>query len=598
MKYTGSEILVKCLKKEGVKTLFAYPGGVNLSVFDVLYDENEIEVILCRHEQGGTHMAEGFARATGQVGVVLVTSGPGATNTVTAIADAAMDSTPIVILTGQVNTHAIGNDAFQEADMVGITRPCTKYNILVKDVNDLAQALKEAFYIASSGRPGPVLIDLPKDVVSAKTEFKYPESVYIRSYSPTRKGNKWQMKQAIQEIAKASRPVIYAGGGIISSDASGELLEFAEATNIPVTNTLMGLGGFPGTHALSLGMLGMHGTYWANMAIHHSDLILAVGSRFDDRVTGRAKDFAPSAKIIQIDIDPTSIHKVIKADIPIVGDAKLVLNDFIRLFKASENGGDGKCQAWLEQIEDWRAEHPLTYEQGPKIIKPQYVIDMLYQLTKGEAIVATDVGQHQMWTAQHYKFDEPRRLLTSGGLGTMGFGLPAAIGAQKACPDQLVVCIAGDGGIVMNIQELATAVHYDLPVKIIVINNKYLGMVRQWQQLFFGGRYSSSHIGASETPDFVKLAEAFGVVGLRAKEVSEVEPVLMEALRIKGPVLIDIQVDEEENCYPMVPAGAAIHEMVFEDPENIAQAKKAKREKTEKENDEVMASQGIVPTSL
>ena len=590
MKYTGSEILVKCLKEEGVKTLFAYPGGVNLSVFDVLYDEDEIEVILCRHEQGGTHMAEGFARASGDVGVVLVTSGPGATNTVTAIADAAMDSTPMIILTGQVNTHAIGNDAFQEADMVGITRPCTKYNILVKDVNELAQALKEAFYIASSGRPGPVLIDLPKDVVSAKTEFIYPESVYIRSYSPNRKGNKWQIKQAIQEISKASRPVIYAGGGIISSESSQELLEFAEASNIPVTNTLMGLGGFPGTHALSLGMLGMHGTYWANMAIHHSDLILAVGSRFDDRVTGRAKDFAPSAKIIQIDIDPTSIHKVIKADIPIVGDAKLILNDLIRLLKSSENGFAGKHQAWLEQIEDWRAEHPLTYEQGSKVIKPQYVIDMLYQLTSGDAIIATDVGQHQMWTAQHYKFDKPRRLLTSGGLGTMGFGLPAAIGAQKAYPNQLVVCIAGDGGIVMNIQELATAVHYELPVKIVVINNKYLGMVRQWQQLFFGGRYSSSHIGASETPDFVKLAEAFGVVGLRAKEVAEVEPVLLEALRIKGPVLIDIQVDEEENCYPMVPAGAAIHEMVFEDPEEIARAKKAQKEKTQEKSDGVLTS--------
>ncbi len=591
MKYTGSEILVKCLKEEGVKTLFAYPGGVNLSVFDVLYDENEIEVVLCRHEQGGTHMAEGYARATGQVGVVLVTSGPGATNTVTAIADAAMDSTPIIILTGQVNTHSIGNDAFQEADMIGITRPCTKYNILVKDVNDLAQALKEAFYIANSGRPGPVLVDLPKDVVSAKTEFKYPESVYIRSYSPNRKGNKWQIKQAIEEISKASRPVIYAGGGIISSDASQELLEFAEISNIPVTNTLMGLGAFPGTHPLFLGMLGMHGTYWANMAIHHSDLILALGSRFDDRVTGRAKDFAPSAKIVQVDIDPTSIHKVIKADVPIVGDAKLILNDFIRSLKASKNGTLGKHQSWLDQIEAWKAEHPLTYEQEGKIIKPQYVIDMLYQLTSGQAIVATDVGQHQMWTAQYYKFDKPRCLLTSGGLGTMGFGLPAAIGAQKAHPDKLVVCIAGDGGIVMNIQELATAVHYELPIKIVVINNKYLGMVRQWQQLFFGGRYSSSHIGASETPDFVKLAEAFGVVGLRAKEVSEVEPVLQEALRIKGPVLIDIHVDEEENCYPMVPAGAAINEMVFEDPEEIVQAKrekKAKKEQASEKSDSVL----------
>jgi len=579
MKMTGSQILVECLKKEGVETLFAYPGGVNLPIFDVLYDEEAIDVVLCRHEQGGGHMAEGFARATGKAGVVLVTSGPGATNTVTAIADAAMDSTPMIILTGQVPSQMIGNDAFQEADMVGITRPCTKYNILVKDVNDLAQAVKEAFYIATSGRPGPVLIDLPKDVVLAKSTFKYPDSVYIRSYSPNRKGNKWQLKQAVQEILKAKKPVIYAGGGVLSSGAPKELRALAETARIPVTNTLMGLGSFPATHPLSLGMLGMHGTYWANMAIHNSDLIIAVGSRFDDRVTGRVKDFAPNARIIHIDIDPTSIHKVVTANIPIVGDAKTILTELNQLVSASGNGTAEKYKDWFEQIEAWKKEHPLSYDQGDVIIKPQYVIDQIYQTTRGEAIIATDVGQHQMWAAQFYKFDHPRTFLTSGGLGTMGYGLPAALGAQKAFPNKLVFCIAGDGGIVMNIQELTTAVEQKLPVKIAIINNRYLGMVRQWQQLFYDKRYSSSFIG--EQPDFVKLAEAFGAVGLRANEVKDVTPVLEEALAIDKPVVMDFRVDEEENCYPMVPAGAAINEMVFKDPvgprpaEEIRKAKKA-----------------------
>ncbi|MDC4227998.1 MAG: biosynthetic-type acetolactate synthase large subunit [Candidatus Manganitrophus sp.] len=586
MKLSGSQILIECLKREGVKVVFAYPGGVNLPVFDVLYDEKDLQVVLCRHEQGGTHMAEGYARATGKPGVVLVTSGPGATNTVTGIVDAYMDSTPLVILTGQVPTKLIGNDAFQEADVVGITRPCTKYNILVKDVNDLAQAIKEAFYIATSGRPGPVLVDLPKDVVLAKTEFKYPDKVYIRSYSPVYKGNKWQIKQAAQEILKAKKPVIYAGGGVLASDAHQELRELAEITKIPVTLTLMGLGAFPGTHPLFLGMLGMHGTYWANMAMHNSDLIVAVGARFDDRVTGRVPDFAPNARIIHIDIDPTSIHKNVAVHVPIVGDAKLILRELNQILRTSGNGNLGQHQPWMAQIEEWHKEHPLAYEQGDKIIKPQYVIEKLYEATRGNAIITTDVGQHQMWAAQFYKFDQPRTWINSGGLGTMGYGFPAAIGAQCAYPNEQVVCIAGDGGIVMNIQELATAVQYKLPVKVAIINNKYLGMVRQWQQLFFNGRYSSSYMG--DSPDFVKLAEAFGAIGLRATEVGEVDSVLKEGLDAAGPVIMDFQVDQEENCYPMIPAGAAINEMVFSDPDKSS--KKGKGQKIEEKADGVLTA--------
>jgi acetolactate synthase-1/2/3 large subunit len=554
------------LRLEGVKVIFGYPGGVNLPIFDVLHDEKEMQFILCRHEQGGGHMAEGYARATGKPGVLLVTSGPGATNTVTAIVDAYMDSTPMVILSGQVPTQLIGNDAFQEADVVGITRPCTKYNMLVKDVNDLAQAIKEAFYIASSGRPGPVLVDLPKDVMLAKTEFKYPEKVLMRSYSPVLKGNRWQIKQAADEIAKARCPVIYAGGGVLHSGAWPELLDLAELTHIPVTLTLMGLGAFPGRHPLFLGMLGMHGTYCANMAMHDADLIIAIGSRFDDRVTGKTAVFAPNARIVHIDIDPTSIHKNIKVHVPIVGDVKIVLRELLALLRSNGNGASAAqhYSGWMGQIEEWKNAHPLAYQQGETILKPQYVIERIYEVTQGDAIVTTDVGQHQMWSAQFYKFDRPRTFINSGGLGTMGYGLPAAIGAQTAYPDARVVCITGDGSIVMNIQELTTAVAYRLPVKVAIINNKYLGMVRQWQQLFYNKRYSSSFMG--EAPDFVKLADAFGAVGLRATKVGEVDQVLEEAFRTPGPVVMDFQVDPYENCYPMIPAGAGHHEMVFSDP--------------------------------
>jgi acetolactate synthase-1/2/3 large subunit len=579
MTLSGAQMVLECLKCEGVKVVFGYPGGVNLPIFDALYDEKEIEFILCRHEQGGGHMAEGYARVTGKPGVLLVTSGPGATNTVTAIVDAYMDSTPMVILTGQVPTQMIGNDAFQEADVVGITRPCTKYNMLVKNVNDLAQAMKEAFYIATSGRPGPVLVDLPKDVLLAKTAFKYPEKISVRSYSPVLQGHRWQIKQAADEIAKAKKPVIYAGGGVLHSGAWQELLELAEITHFPVTLTLMGLGAFPGDHPLFLGMLGMHGTYCANMAMHDADLIIAVGSRFDDRVTGKTSLFAPNARIIHIDIDPTSIHKNIQVHVPIVGDVKTVLRSLNAILRANGNGTADRLREWMHQISDWKIAHPLSYNQGDSILKPQYVIEKIYEMTQGNAIVTTDVGQHQMWAAQFYKFNRPRTFINSGGLGTMGYGLPAAIGAQMADKNALVVCISGDGSVIMNIQELATAVSYALPVKLAIINNKYLGMVRQWQQLFYNGHYSASYMGTGT--DFVKLAEAFGAVGLRATKFGEVEGVLEEAFRVPGPVVMDFQVDPYENCYPMIPAGAGHHEMVFKDPDTTDQKMPVKEEDAE-----------------
>jgi len=562
MKLTGAQIVIQSLIKEGVNIIFGLPGGAIIDVYDALYD-SPIKHILVRHEQAAIHAADGYARATGRVGVAMVTSGPGATNTVTGLATAYMDSIPIVVFTGQVPTKLIGNDAFQEADIVGITRPCTKHNFLVKDVNELAKTIKEAFYIAGSGRPGPVLIDLPKDVQQAKAEFEYPKEVRLAGYNPKYKAHIGQVKKAAQLIASARRPVIYAGGGVIySKGANEELRRLAEGFSMPVTNTLMGLGGFPGNHPLWLGMLGMHGTYQANMAVIHCDVLIGIGARFDDRVTGKLEEFAPDAKIVHIDIDPASISKNVIVDVPIVGDCRDAL---LKLNQALSNiniDWEDKHRDWLEQIEEWKKEHVLSYNQpegGP--LKPQYVIEKLYELTKGKAIVSTEVGQNQMWAAQYYKFDRPRTFLTSGGLGTMGYGFPAAIGAQAAFPEKLVIDIAGDGSIQMNIQELATAVSYRLPVKVAILNNGYLGMVRQWQQLFYRGRYSQTSLEYS--PDFVKLAEAYGAVGLRATKPDEVEATIKEALSKDVPVFIDFVIEREENVYPMVPAGAPLSHMLL-----------------------------------
>ena len=571
MKITGAEIFIESLKREGVKHIFGYPGGVVLGIFDFLYDDKDIQLILTRHEQGAVHAADGYARSTGKPGVVLVTSGPGATNTVTGIATASMDSIPLIVFSGQVPTMLIGNDAFQEADIVGISRPCTKYNFLAKDVKELSKIIREAFYIATSGRPGPVLIDLPKDVTAGKAEFTWPE-VKIRSYNPTYEGNKWMITQAAHLIAKSKRAVIIAGGGVILSGGSKELRELAEFTDIPVTMTLMGLGSFPGTHKLSLGMPGMHGTYYANKAIQESDLLIAIGMRFDDRVTGKIDAFAPHAKIIHIDIDPTSIRKNVRVDVPIVGDVKRVLTVLNKVLKEEvKEQWDEARRIWLKQIDVWKRERPLTYTYSDEVIKPQFVVEKIYELTKGDAIITTEVGQNQMWTAQFYKFDKPRMWLTSGGLGTMGYGFPAAIGAQLAHPNKLVIDIAGDGSIQMNIQELATAVINKLPVKVAILNNHYLGMVRQWQELFYNERYSYTHLEV--VPDFVKVAEAYGAVGLKATKPSEVEPVLKEAFRIKKTVVMDFNVYWKEKVYPMVPAGAPIDQMLFEETKEKAEKK-------------------------
>ena len=559
MEKKGALIFLECLKKEGVEVVFGYPGGAVLDIYNELF-EFPIRHILTRHEQGAVHAADGYARSSGKVGVCLVTSGPGATNTVTGIATAYMDSIPVVIFTGQVPTLLIGNDAFQEADIVGITRPCTKHNYLVKDVKELPRIIAEAFFLARTGRPGPVLVDLPKDVMNAKSKYTYPDTIHLRSYNPTYNGHSGQIQKAVKEILNAKKPVIYAGGGIISSNATEELISFAHKLKIPVTATLMGLGCFPATDSLSLGMLGMHGTYWANMAVTHCDLLIAIGSRFDDRVTGSIDSFAPSAEIIHVDIDPTSISKNVRVDIPIVGDAKNILKRFRALAADTKEDWEKVRNEWFTQIEEWKKAYPLTYEQKG-IIKPQYVIEKIHELTRGNVIISTEVGQNQMWTAQYFAFDQPRRLLTSGGLGTMGYGFPAAIGAQVAFPNETVIDIAGDGSIQMNIQELATAVQYELPVKVAILNNQCLGMVRQWQELFYQKRYSATSLKIS--PDFVKLAEAYGAVGLRAQKPEEVVPVIEKALSIRRPVFMDFWVDPEEGVYPMVPAGAPISKMIL-----------------------------------
>ena len=557
---TGSQVLFKILEQENVDTIFGYPGGAVMDIYDELSRHDDIKHILVRHEQGAIHAADGYARATGKVGVCLVTSGPGATNTVTGIANAYLDSIPVVIFTGQVITALIGNDAFQEVDITGITRPCTKHNFLVRDVNDLGRIIKEAFHIARSGRPGPVLVDLPKDVIQALTDdatLDYPLSFPEDTIEPIEA----KCAEALPLIREAKRPVIISGGGILLGKAWRELYTLAKHLNCPVTSTLMGLGGFPGTDPLWLGMPGMHGTYYANMAISHCDLLIAVGVRFDDRVTSRVDAFAPHARVVHIDIDPASIDKTIKAHVSVVGNCKPILqllNQWLANDKMARS--QEQTQAWLAQIAQWQKKEPLDYGAGAKI-KPQYVIEKLYELTEGKAIIATEVGQNQMWTAQFYKFDEPNTFISSGGLGTMGFGFPAAIGAQVAFPDKLVVDIAGDGSIQMNIQEMATAVQYNIPVKIIILNNGFLGMVRQWQEMFYSRRYSQTTMDYA--PDFVKLAEAYGAKGFRATKTEEVESVLKEGLATPGPVMIDILVEPEEGVYPMVKPGAALSEMAL-----------------------------------
>lgn len=560
MKLTGAQILMEVLKEEGVDTVFGMTGGAVIDIFDQLA-RTEIRHVMVRHEQGAVHAADGYARAKRAVGVCIVTSGPGATNTVSGLASAYMDSIPLVVFTAQVPTSLIGNDAFQEVDIVGITRPCTKHNYLVRSIEDLAMTIKEAFYIARSGRPGPVLVDIPKDIIQGKTNYHSLAKPSLKSYNPTYKPNAKQLKRAISLIKDAKRPVILAGGGVVLSSASEKLTGFARRLNIPVTASLMGLGAFPGTDDLWLGMLGMHGTYRANMSVGMCDLLIGIGVRFDDRVTGKVDTFAPHAKIIHIDIDPTSIRKNIPVTIPIVGDCKMALIELNRLLDEEALTMDkGKAKPWLDQIDKWKSTAPLSYNQTDTI-KPQYVVEKLYDLTKGQAIVTTEVGQNQMWAAQYYHFDRPNSFITSGGLGCMGFGLPAAIGAQLACSDRVVVDIAGDGSIQMNIQEMATAMQYKLPVKIVILNNKYLGMVRQWQQLFYDKRYASTDI--EDAPDFVKLAEAYGAVGLRAVRPEEVEPVLEKGLSVPKPVIMDFWVDREECVYPMVPAGGSITEMLL-----------------------------------
>lgn len=566
MEITGAEITIRCLQEEGVEFLFGYPGGAVLNIYDEIFKQDKFKHVLVRHEQAAIHAADGYARATGRVGVALVTSGPGATNAVTGIATAYMDSIPMVIISGQVPTPAIGMDAFQEVDTVGITRPCVKHNFLVKDIAQLAETIKKAFYIAASGRPGPVLVDIPKDLTQQKFEFSYPQSVTLRSYNPVTKGHPGQTKKAIQLLLEAKRPMIYAGGGVVLGNAAKQLTELVKALGFPCTNTLMGLGGYPATDPLSVGMPGMHGTYEANMAMQHCDVLLAVGSRFDDRVIGNPEHFFQEGrKIIHIDIDPASISKRVRVDVPIVGNVSEVLDDMLKMLKTSKEKPDQSAlKTWWAQIELWRATDCLKYDRQSPLIKPQYVIEKLWEVTQGDAYVTSDVGQHQMWAAQFYKFDQPRRWINSGGLGTMGFGLPSAMGVQFAHPDAAVACVTGEGSIQMNIQELSTCKQYNLPIKVIMLNNRYLGMVRQWQEFFYGNRYAESYVDA--LPDFVMLAESYGHVGMKIEQPGDVEGALREAFSAKMKerfVFLDFRTDQTENVFPMIPGGKGLSEMIL-----------------------------------
>ena len=563
MELTGADIFVRCLQQEGIEFVFGYPGGAVLPLYDSLFQQEKVQHVLVRHEQAATHAADGYARSTGKPGVVLVTSGPGATNAVTGIATAYMDSIPMVVFTGQVPTALIGNDAFQEVDNVGITRPCVKHNFLVKDVNDLAVTIRKAFYVATTGRPGPVVVDIPKDVSVNKAEFHYPKKVSIRSYSPVTKGHPRQIKKAVELMLTATRPMLYVGGGAVLSKASRSLSELTRLLGFPLTNTLMGLGAFPATHKQNLGMLGMHGTYEANMSMHHCDVLIAIGARFDDRVTGNIEKFCPTAKIIHIDIDPASISKNVKVDVPIVGPVDQVLKEMLALFGDNKEKPDAKAlKSWWKQIEEWRAMDCLKYDRDSELIKPQFVIESLYEVTKGKAYVTSDVGQHQMFAAQFYPFDKPNRWINSGGLGTMGFGFPAAMGVQMAHPKETVACVTGEGSIQMCIQELSTCQQYQLPVKIINLNNGSLGMVRQWQEFFYSGRYAMSYM--ESLPDFVKLAESYAHVGMRISKPEDVVPALKEAMAMKDRlVFMDFLIDKSENVYPMIPAGAGLNEMIL-----------------------------------
>ena len=563
MELTGAEIIIECLKAEGIDYVFGYPGGAVLHIYDAFYKQDDVKHILVRHEQGATHAADGYARSTGKAGVVLVTSGPGATNAVTGIATAYMDSIPMIVITGQVPKHLIGNDAFQEVDSVGITRPIVKHNFLIKDVKDVASVFKKAFHVATTGRPGPVVIDIPKDITAEKTEFSYPAEINMRSYCPVQNGHSGQIKRAIDLILSARQPMIYTGGGVILGNGSEELRTFVKQLGYPITQTLMGLGAYPASDKQSLGMLGMHGTYEANMGMHNCDVLIAIGARFDDRVTGNLEKFCPDAKIIHVDVDPASISKNVKVDIPIVGEVKQVIGEFNALLKSKDQKPDSAAlEKWWQQIAEWRSQDCLKFDRDSGTIKPQFVVEELFKVTGGDAFVTSDVGQHQMFAAQYYGFDEPRRWINSGGLGTMGFGLPAAMGVQLAHPGDMVACITGEASFQMCLQELSTCKQYALPIKVINLNNRYMGMVRQWQEFFYEKRYAMSYMDA--LPDFVALAESFGHVGVRVEKPEDVRPALERAFAMKDRlVFIDFITDQEENVYPMIPAGAGLNEMIL-----------------------------------